>query len=91
MGLELPVPAGEPGLLQSVGTFVSAVVRHAVGGFRTVDDAVYEARLAICEPCPARTEEWHCRECGCVLKGETVSKARWAHEECPRDKWPTIS
>jgi hypothetical protein len=75
-----------PGLLQRVGNFGKAVVRHIADRGRKVDDQIFEERLAICQDCPScDVKRWICREksCGCHLK----TKARWASERCPLGKW----
>ena len=79
-----------PGLFRRALNFGTAVVRHAVDQFRAVSDLCYEERLRICRSCPAcDVPHLICRErsCGCFLE----TKARWASENCPLQKWPEPS
>jgi hypothetical protein len=86
----------QPSLLKKAVNFSRAVVRHAISGGATVNDANYEARLAVCaaceEYCDKSVEGWRCLhpDCGCRLhEGESMpGKARWATQDCPVKKWP---
>lgn len=76
----------EPGLLQKGINLAGAVVRHVANGGRLVSDEVYGSRLATCRACASLdVERMVCREpsCGCYVE----KKARWASEECPRQRW----
>lgn len=78
---------GGPSLALRTLNFGRAVVRHATDGLRCVDQASYDARLAICVECPScDTERLVCLQptCGCQL----TTKAWWASERCPLGKWP---
>ncbi len=82
-----PVVA-EPGLFRKIINYGTAVVSHAAGGFRHVSDAIFQARLAICQACPggfwskARGRCVH-KKCGCDPK----KKLRWADQACPEKYW----
>ena len=80
-------PPGGPTLWQRAQNLGRAVVRHVADGATSVDDAVYEQRLAVCRECPScDTARMVCQEitCGCVL----AVKARWRSEHCPLNRWP---
>lgn len=66
--------------------FLNAIIKHTLDGFEDVSDEKYEARLAKCEKCVLRTDDWVCDhpKCGCHLK----IKAKWASERCPLSLWP---
>lgn len=85
-----PSGARDPGLAQRAVNFGRAVVRHVADGGQHVDDATYEARLAVCRSCAScDTAHMICREpaCGCYLQ----IKARWRSEDCPLRQWPVVS
>ncbi len=68
-------------------TFLVAVIRHTLDGFRKLTGIQYEMRIHECLTCdslddtPAPYE--HCNECGCPVR----EKASWKSERCPRNKW----
>ena|SRR5579862_815334 len=75
-----------PSLVKQAKNAAVAGVRYAAGGFANVDDAVYEARLAVCHKCTEKyiPESKRCAACGCYVE----IKARMASEDCPLGKWP---
>ena len=80
-------PCAGPGLVRRAVNFGKAVVRHAANGMQQVDQATYDARLALCTQCPScDIARLVCLQpdCGCALS----VKARWASERCPVGKWP---
>ena len=76
-----------PSLGRRALNFGTALVRHTTDGLRRVEQATYDARLAICTQCPScDLERLVCLQptCGCQL----TTKAWWASEQCPLGKWP---
>ena len=69
-----------PSLLRRAWNLAGAVARFAADGFRTVDTATYERRLAACDDCPHR-RGGACSLCGCLL----TAKAALPKEDCPDD------
>lgn len=47
-----------------------------------VEDAVYEARLAVCRECEKLTEAT-CEACGCYVEFRAIVR----HSRCPHKKW----
>ena len=83
---ERETEAAGPGLIRRGVNFVQAGARHVSNGMRRVSDETYESRLAVCGSCEfCDKQRMVCLkpQCGCFLK----TKARWASEACPLDKW----
>jgi hypothetical protein len=79
----------EPGLARKAVNVWRAVVRYIASRRLRVKRAAYRQRLEICRGCPALDpERMVCREknCGCNVE----RKAKWASENCPIGKWPTL-
>ena len=76
-----------PPLAQQAANALIAAGRFVKSGLKTVDDAEYERRLAICKACDQYdAEKKRCRICGC----KTQIKLRMASEHCPiqpEPKW----
>ncbi len=80
-----PTPLQEPGLIR---TGLNAM--RSFGAFvgdrgRLVSDAVFDARMAICEACDHKIGN-KCAHCGCNLR----LKARGRVFNCPLEKWPEV-
>jgi hypothetical protein len=87
---DIPVSEQGPSMAQRAANFGSAVIRYAANGLKQVDQATFDARIAICRQCPScDTERMICRQpsCGCSLS----IKAWWASESCPIQLWPSRS
>jgi hypothetical protein len=78
-----------PGMIEKLGHFAEAFLKHAATGFAHVEEAEYQQRLAICEACP-KLQAGVCTQCGCATAGKVLAKARWASESCPLGKWPAL-
>jgi hypothetical protein len=88
---------------QLIGAAAKALVRWGAGGFRTVSDDTYQARLATCGACPQLTlaperaiyegltllsgDRRVCSACGCGV----AAKAKLPDERCPLQKWNAAS
>ncbi len=85
MNDEEPQP---PDLARRVWNFAVAAADFARDGFVVVDEATYQARLAVCDRCELRQEAL-CTECGCYIKAKAAGRA-WS---CPIGRWdvPDIS
>lgn len=71
-----------PNLIEKAISLATAIYEHVAAGMPLLDDAAYEARLAICRVCPNVVGDVEgCRACGCG-PGIRV-KARWAEQKCP--------
>lgn len=75
-----------PSLINQAANLVNATVKRAIGGFKDVEEEMYQKRLSICETCPNKTDDWRCTKCGCFLN----IKAKWESETCPENKWPLL-
>jgi hypothetical protein len=71
-----------PPITKQIYNFAKAVAKHAVDGWRNVDEATYNHRTSICEQCSHLTQA-RCEMCGCFIS----EKALWASEDCPKHKW----
>lgn len=49
-------------------------------------EKMFDSRMSICGPCPSRSENNRCKECGCIL----AAKARSKTSDCPLGKWEKI-
>jgi hypothetical protein len=85
-----------PGMIARTASLAVAVVAHIATGMHRVDDAVRDARLAICQTNECghyRTEEGApaCLACGCGRRGLEI-KAGWAEQQCPLDppRWGPV-
>ncbi len=74
----------KPSLVQKAKNLTSAVVKQVAAGLPRVSDAAYAARMSVCESCEQKSGN-SCKLCGCNLS----TKARWATQKCPLDKWCT--
>jgi len=74
----------EPTILQKVGSFAKAVVRHAADAGAKTEADILGIRLEICGKCPEQKEDGSCGVCGCLVS----LKASWRSEACPLLKWP---
>lgn len=77
-----------PSLGRQLMNAAQAAVAFAKSGFKTVDQAEIDRRLAICATCEQYDpEQERCRhpDCGCFMR----VKARAQSSTCPRDKWVT--
>jgi hypothetical protein len=78
---------GNPNFPQQMKNFAGSMGHWAGGGFKRVQQHVYERRLAICRKCQFWEEEGNlgmgkCLKCGCG-KGK-----HWLpHEQCPIGLW----
>jgi hypothetical protein len=87
-----PAPA-LPSLARQAVNFAGAVVSHVTSGLPELDEASYQARLAVCRGgCEFFTvddDQPRCAHgcCGCFLE----VKARWADQTCPVGKWPGLA
>jgi hypothetical protein len=86
-----------------VGNAAKALARWGAGGFRRVDDATLQARLATCDACPSLRQAPErrvyqgltlltgdrrvCSACGCGL----TTKAKLPAERCPLGKWEEVA
>lgn len=85
LGEPNPPPEYPPLAKQAVSALMAAG-RFVASGLKTVDEAEYERRLAICKACDQYdAEKRRCRVCGC----RTEYKLRMAAEHCPlpEPKW----
>lgn len=71
--------------VNKVYNFAKALAKHVASGFSNVDDKTYDERLKVCSQCD-QNKDGECQMCGCILS----IKARWATEDCPAHKWPTL-
>jgi hypothetical protein len=77
-----------PPYWKRVANYAKAAKKHAWDFLVNVDQATYDARLAVCRGCI----EWYNSEtklcchpnCGCPVE----AKAAWRSEPCPLRKWP---
>lgn len=67
-----------PSKIKKAITFGKALVNRIKTGSKDVNDAVYQARLDICNRCEF-LEGKDCLLCGCPVD----KKAKWASESCP--------
>lgn len=73
-------PAPCPSAAETAGNALRSAAGFAADGFRTVDRAERERRIAICHDCPHFDRgPGRCRLCGCF----TALKARIARASCP--------
>ncbi len=70
-------------MIDKITRFVYSLKKRIKSDFTDVDETTYQKRLAVCELCPNKTENWQCSLCGCFL----AIKARWSTEDCPLGKW----
>jgi hypothetical protein len=69
--------------------FAAAWALHVATGMRTVREAEYQRRLALCRACEFFQDN-KCLSCGCRVAGDVIAKARWAGEQCPLGKWEAV-
>ena len=73
-----PVPAAPPAL--------AAKISSLFGGATTVDEALQNARLAICGAC-ASNVSGNCAQCQTCGGRPVAHKVKWSYERCPDEKW----
>lgn len=78
-----------PPLLSRVLHFTQALANHASDGMTRCSSEEIDARLQVCQQCPAFTGS-HCRECGCACSAQSkfFNKLAWRSETCPLGRWP---
>lgn len=77
-----------PALKQMVSGLSRSITKWAVGGFKIVDERIFEQRLDQCRLCEfwdskALNGGGRCKKCGC----STWAKLKLATEKCPIGKW----
>lgn len=82
-----------PSVGEMISNFASSMIRWASAGFPTVDKAMFDARLAVCQGTESKPkchfwdpEKKRCTECGC-----RQVKLHLATEKCPVGKWGTVT
>lgn len=74
-----PLP---PGMVRRLWNLASSLTAFVADGCKTVDQAEYSRRLAICDACDQRSEDV-CTACGCFIS----AKAKARVMVCPLGKW----
>ena len=80
-----PRTPAEPGLLEKAWNLATATAAFVADGCHTVDKSEYAARLAVCDTCDQRQDNW-CLACGCNL----AFKAHGRAMQCPLGKWAAV-
>jgi hypothetical protein len=71
-----------PSVTRRAMNLAKALAWFTLDRFRTVDQAEYERRLAVCAECEWQDGNW-CRNCGCYLPAKAGGRV-WM---CPLGKW----
>lgn len=81
-------PQALPSLVIRGWNFANALARWALAGMPRRTQEQIDARLAICQACPALQND-HCTKCGCacVENNRLINKLALATEKCPDGKW----
>ena len=62
------------------------LAKKKIGLYEDDVEAMFDARMKVCGPCPSRSDKNRCLECGCILS----AKARSKTSDCPLGKWEKI-
>lgn len=80
-----------PGIVEQLGNFGIAFMRHIVAGAKEASEEVILERLKICKKDTLYYSDGVCLKCGCHVndkKGiEGLNKLAWEESKCPEKYW----
>lgn len=80
--------------IKRIFRFLYSLFWHIISGFPTCSKQEILNRYAICIVCDKfNSKKSICNICGCNLSNrkEFMNKLAWADQECPENKWSSIS
>ena len=87
--LESSIPESSPPVMQKIGHFSAALIKHIRNKGKTrTEDEVIELYDNFCSQCEFFSNN-SCLKCGCkIVKDNSYrNKLKWESEHCPIDKW----